>query len=365
MKSPLRILMTACGAPGAPGILKCLRNNGEREIFVYGVDMDPNAVGFAMVDDRQVCRPGLSEGYAEEILEIAKRERLQVVLPLSTMELDALSNAKGAFEEAGSKVLVSDAEGLSIANNKAKLMAAAKGCGVAVPESYRVTSIEAFEQTVKRLGFPDRPVCFKPEFGKGSRGFLILDSTHDKFKALFDQKPASAHMSLEEAVSVLGQRESIPPLLVMEYLLGDEYSVDVLCDKGESLVVVPRVRTKIKLGICFTGRTEKHEKLIEFSKTLIRQLSLNYCINLQFKVGADGIPKLLEINPRVSGTIILCAGAGVNLPYLAIKLAVAEPLGEITPSWGVRMVRYWDEVFYDERGRPFAIPGKLDRLHRG
>ena len=30
----VRILMTGAGAPGYPSILNCLRNNGERELFI-------------------------------------------------------------------------------------------------------------------------------------------------------------------------------------------------------------------------------------------------------------------------------------------------------------------------------------------
>ncbi len=87
MPTPLRILMTACGAPGAPDILKCLRNNGERDVFVYGIDMNPDAVGFAMVDDGEVGPPGTAEEFAEKVLQIAERQQVLVVLPLSTMEL--------------------------------------------------------------------------------------------------------------------------------------------------------------------------------------------------------------------------------------------------------------------------------------
>ena len=101
VKPPARILMTACGAPGAPCILKCLRNNGERDVFVYGVDMNEDAVGFGMVDASGTCPPGRSEGFIDALLEIVRREDLQVVLPLSTMELDALAAAKGRFAAAG------------------------------------------------------------------------------------------------------------------------------------------------------------------------------------------------------------------------------------------------------------------------
>ena len=40
---PITVLLTGCGAPGVPGIIKCLRKNGERDIRIVGVDMNENA----------------------------------------------------------------------------------------------------------------------------------------------------------------------------------------------------------------------------------------------------------------------------------------------------------------------------------
>ena len=36
------------------------------------------------------------------------------------------------------------------------------------------------ELAARELGYPDRPVCFKPVFSSGSRGFRILDPTVDR-----------------------------------------------------------------------------------------------------------------------------------------------------------------------------------------
>jgi len=362
MANAVRLLMTACGAPGAPGIIKCLRNNGERNVFIYGVDMNPEAVGFAMVDDGQVGPPGQDPGFADFILEQARAENLQAVMPLSTMELEALSAARERFDRAGVSVLVSDLAGLRTANNKGELMEVAACCGVLVPRFIRVQTVRQFEEAVRALGFPEQPVCFKPEFGKGGRGFRILSGSRDPFEDLFEQKPGSAFTTLHDVIGILRMRASFPPLLVMEYLPGAEYSVDLLCRAGEVLAVVPRVRTAIRLGICSVGETVRDQRLIEFSSRLVRELRLSYCINLQFRMDAEGVPRLLECNPRVSGTIVLCAGAGVNLPYLALKLALKEPVLAIEPRWGIRMMRYWDEVFRDNQGHHFVLPDGLDHL---
>ena len=43
----------------------------------------------------------------------------------------------------------------------------------------------------EELGYPDRPVCFKPVFSSGSRGFRILDPTVDRAHQLLNERPGS------------------------------------------------------------------------------------------------------------------------------------------------------------------------------
>jgi predicted ATPase len=41
---PIRVLLTACGCPGASTLIRMLKQNGEREVEIIGVDMDDQAI---------------------------------------------------------------------------------------------------------------------------------------------------------------------------------------------------------------------------------------------------------------------------------------------------------------------------------
>ena len=36
----IKVLLTACGCPGASTLIRMLKNNGEREVEIIGTDMD-------------------------------------------------------------------------------------------------------------------------------------------------------------------------------------------------------------------------------------------------------------------------------------------------------------------------------------
>jgi len=352
----ITVLITGAGAPGAPGIIKSLRLVKERKIRIIGVDMDTNSSGFAMLDKWYRGEKAESDDFIPRIIEICEEECVDVVIPLVTNELMKFAKTVLEFEEIGTKVVISSPKDLQIANNKYLLMKICKENEIPTPQFYRAQSWDEFESAIYELGSPELPVCFKPPVSRGLRGFRILKEDINRLDLLMNYKPTDVFTSLEDVSKVLKNAEPFPELLVMEYLPGKEYSVDVLVNKGNALIVIPRLREKLKMGISFVGTTEDNEAIIKYSKKVVNLLGLHGNIGLQFKLDANNIPKIIESNPRVQGTIVLCTAAGVNMVYDAVKLALDEEVVERQEDvrWGVKMIRYWDEV-YCENGRYFTI----------
>ena len=349
----ITVLLTGAGAPGCAGIVRSLRANGERPIRIVGVDMNPDAYGFALVDEGATVPAGTDEDYIPRMVDIAEREAADVILPLTTAELEPLARHREAFD---ATVMVSGAEALGVANDKGRLydFLDREGFGCA-PTFRRVETLDEFVDACTELGYPDRPVCFKLPVASGMRGFRVLDESDDSLTRLLSQKPDSTVTTLDEVAPVLDSADTFPELIVMEYLPGEEYSVDVLARGDVAEPVIPRSRTRTRAGISFEGTVERDEQLIEAAREICRGLGLEYNINVQFKYDRAGVPKVLEINPRVSGTIIMCVGAGANLPYLGVKYALDEPLPTVDVEWGTHMVRYWQEVFRSPDGETFHV----------
>ncbi len=351
----ITVLVTGAGAPGAPGIIKNLRLVEERKIKIIGVDMEPNSVGFSMVDKTHLIPSALDKEFIPSILKICKKEKVEVVMPLVTKELMPFAENIKKFEEIGVKISISHPQKLQIANNKYLLMSHCSNNNIPVPEFIKVNSYIEFKEAVLKLGYPKNKVCFKPPISNGSRGFRILTQGIDRLDLLINHKPINTITTLEDITPVLKNAKVFPELIVMEYLPGKEYSVDILADNGKAIIVIPRLREKLKMGVSFVGITVKNDTIIEASKKIVATLNLNGNIGLQFKEDENKVPKLIESNPRLQGTIVLCAAAGVNLVYLAVKLALREKIISPKVKWDVKMIRYWNEVYYDKRGQAYTL----------
>lgn len=341
----VNILMTGGGAPGAAGIIRCLQQEPSFNLVV--ADANPNAVGKHLVKVFQKIPPASDPAFITTILSLCREKNIHIVMPLVTRELFQFAKHKKDFEFAGAQVLVSPFDSLEIANDKSKLYQFLDWRGVELPAFRIVETVSQFEQAVAELGYPGKTVCFKPSISNGSRGFRIISNDVDRHHLLFNEKPTAVYMAFEEAVSILSSRK-FPELLVSEYLPGDEYSVDCIANDGEVLVVVPRIRNRMINGISVEGEFIQNDEIIQYCSTIIREVKLHGNIGIQVKKSESGKFLLLEINPRVQGTICAGLGAGINLPVLAVKQQLGHKITpeELNVKWGTKFSRYWNEVFY-------------------
>lgn len=341
----INVLMTGAGAPGAAGILHCLHQYAA--FHVIAVDANPNAYGRWLAKESGCIPFATDAAFIDSLLSLCRKKNIHVVLPLVTKELLPLAAHCKEFELAGTKLLVSPIASLEIANNKSRLYEFLQWRGIDVPAFRVAETAGQFEAMAAELGFPGKTVCFKPSVSNGSRGFRIISGSHDEFDLLFNQKPGSCYITYHDAVRILSSRP-FPELLISEYLPGEEYSVDCLARHGDPVLVIPRIRKKMINGISVEGEFIEEKNVIAYCTQIIRELRLHGNIGIQVKRSAEGKFLVLEINPRVQGTIAAALGAGVNLPALAVRQELGLPIqpGELQVKWGVQFARYWSEVFH-------------------
>lgn len=351
----IAVLYTSADGLGYPSHVKCLQSVNERKIKIIGTAQDENAAGFAFVDMGYVVPPVANIRFIDIMLEICIKEKVQVVIPAAPQDLEIFAEAKDKFESNGTKVIISPLESLQIANNKYLLYRYCEGGHIPIPNFVRVKSNSEFKDAVLDLGYPKKDVCFKPVVSSGSRGFRILVNHKQRLDLLLADQPDSTLATFDDICTLFDEVKEFPELIVMEYLTGDEYSVDIVADKGKALVVVPRTRDKVMLGASFVGKVIEHKKIIEYSEKVTAGLKLHGAVGLQFKLDSDGIPKILEVNARPHGALMLSAAAGVNILYLAIKVALGENITKPKIKWGTKMLRFYSEVYQDEKGYFFEI----------
>jgi len=340
----INILMTGAGAPGGPGIIKCLKDVPNSKLIVG--DADHKASGKFLNDSFVLLPKAKDDNFINKVLSICKEMKIDVIFPLVTMELFKFSKNIEIFKKNNIKVLVSDFQNLSIANNKSSLYKHLEKKGISTPIFRVVKNYEEFYKAKEEIKSITSSYCFKPSISNGSRGVRLVCDDINEFDLLFNEKPNSLYISDEKINNIL-KDNSFPELLIAEILPGNEYTIDTIVDNtGDPILILPRIRTKTNGGISVAGKFEKHTKIIDYCYKIIKSLKLVGPIGIQVKEDKYGDFKILEINPRIQGTSVAALGAGVNLPRLALEsfLNIEYTIPEI--KWDTEFIRYYEELFF-------------------
>jgi carbamoyl-phosphate synthase large subunit len=237
-----------------------------------------------------------------------------LIIPTVSEELLSFSKNIELFEKKGIKVAVSNERSIEIANNKLNTYNFFKGEPYC-PEVYSVIN-------------PKFPCVVKPVNSRGARGFYICD---DK---------AALEVALQK-----NEHEGYTSV-VMELLKGTEYSVYGLSDlSGQPVVSVvnQRIRT---VGESKVAKIVSSPKIGELASKIARTLNLVGPWNVQV-MGVDGSFKLVEVNPRVAGTLSLIVASGLKYVDLVIKIFTGTKIAteELKYATGIIMTRYNEEIF--------------------
>lgn len=321
----MRILITGAGGPSAISVWKSLSADHD----IHMADIDPCAAGLYLVpEDRRLIVPrGDSPELAPALLEACRARSIELLLPTVDSEFVPLAEVRSKFEASGVALPISPLEALRVCRDKDLLISRLRGLAP-VPESEPMTEDVA-------AAISSFPRFVKPRLGAGSRGAVKIDGRED-----LDALPKDGS------------------LLLQEYLPGEEYSVDVYVHSdGRVMAAVPRERMKTDSGVAVTARTLNNQDLIESAVRVAQVIGVRYVANIQFKRAADGIFKLLEINPRFPGTLPLTTAAGVDMPKLMIDDVTGRKMPDgLLPFKEIMVVRYWTEHYFD--------PAEWERLCR-
>lgn len=309
-------------------------NPDQRKFVIYGSHPNPDAL-YLQYCDYVYIEPDISGNeYIEFCLDFCKKHRINIFIPRKENVL--ISRRLAEFEAIGVKVLVCpDAKLMEMVDNKATAYQVFENTFYkrepifTIPDYYVVNNSKDFKKAYQLLKEDGHQVCMKPAIGEGATGFRVIKDEIDTIDQLFHQG-INYRMPYKYACEILSQQESFPDIMVLEYLEGREYSIDCVASKENLFAAIPRMKGDGRVRELVESR-----ELIQLAEKFHQVFRLPYVFNIQIKY-SHGVPKLLEINPRMSGGMHASCLSGINIPYLAIKILLGEEVENVTPKFGIR-----------------------------
>jgi hypothetical protein len=282
------LVFPSCNEPGLEIINSLARSN---KITLFGgssveVEYDPSRV---LLKNYIVCPKYPCSDFKERMETLLEEHQIDLVFPT----VDVLVAEFSSWRLPRTTFVTPNSEAARLFLSKSKTYERLKDI-VAVPRLYDLTTFEL-------------PAYAKPEIGSGSRGAVVINTIDD------------LHIALQEG------------LLVMEYLPGDEFTVDCFNDlQGRLRFSHVRVRGRIGRGIALGTKGVFLAEIEEAVTRISEHVRIEGPWFAQFKINREGRPVLLEVNCRVAGSMTLTRLSGVNIPLLSAFLFMGYDI-EIPP----------------------------------
>ena len=308
----LCILVTGAGGPAGVAVIRALHVSGFR---VAAADADPLAAGLRLADDSAVLPRYDDDTYADQLARVAEKAGASVLISTISEEMPRLERHRDLLQDAGLSWWLPSAETVETCIDKWRFAEVVATTGVAAPATALGTS----------CGVPG-PWIVKPRFGRGSRDIFRIDAPEDL--------PAVLRL--------------VPDPVVQTRLSGREFTVDALVDRDGGLVgAVPRWRTETKAGISVKGETFVDERVTAGVVAVLHAVGFSGPANVQGFVTDSGGTAFVEVNPRFSGGLPLSLAAGADLVGEYVRGVLGLPIrpDRLRFRPGVRMVRYFEEIF--------------------
>lgn len=327
--SKIKVLVTDAGHKNA---LACVRSLGKKGFKIGCVGNPGQTLSFY---SRYCCWKHLinigqnrnhyefAENYARELLKIIEKNNYDVLIPVGLESCLTVSKYKDDFEKC-INVSIVDWETMKIAYFKHESMRFARKIGVNVPKSISIKSNEDLIRTEK--------ICFPIVLKTSDSGLEYCNNTDE----------------LVRNYEVL-KRASLTAVLAQEYIVGSGHGFYALFNKGTLKAMFMHERIKeypITGGPSAVAKAYYDENLIEQGLNLLKALNWHGVAMVEFKKDfRDGKFKLMEINPKLWGSLDLTIAAGVDIPYLMVLQAMDVDFEPIT-NYKRDVVYRW--IFPDE-----------------
>ncbi|HEY6151522.1 MAG TPA: ATP-grasp domain-containing protein [Gaiellaceae bacterium] len=276
-------------------------------------DADPLAPTLYHADEHDLVPRVDDPAYIPALAEIVRSRGVDLVVPVTDIDSVLLAQRR---DELGAPLLLPDTDIVVSTADKYAAHELFVQHGIPSPPSWLPEDVPEDARY---------PLLVKSRYGYGSRNIYRAE----------DRRQLDFFLGYTPAES-----------FVQQCCLGEEFSIDVLCDfEGRCLNAIPRTMILSKGGESIQGRTIKDPELIEAARQVAESLPLKGPATIQV-FREDGEHRVTDVNPRFGGAFPLPLAAGGNYPELVLALVSGERpepmLGEFRE--GVAMTRFYSSL---------------------
>lgn len=327
-----RVLVPGAGGPGAVNLTRSLKLAPE-PIFSVGCDANPYYLRLALTDRKAlVPRCSDEDAYVEAIARLCREHALDFVFPNSSLEMMVLTRRAADIP---ARMFVPSLATQEVAASKWLTWQRFAAAGIPVPRTVVIETPADIERAFDTIA--TRPIWFR---GAGIPGRGVGGA------ALPCRKPIEAHGWIEF-------HDGWGSFIASEFLPGENLTFLGLFREGRletsqgrqrDAYVIPHVSPSGITGAPAISHTVSRPDLNDLGHRAVLAVdpAFNGVAFVDAKAAADGRILPTEVNAgRFGTTHNFYSAAGVNFPYLLLRMAFDEPIPDLPLYDALPPDLYW------------------------
>lgn len=247
------------------------------------------------------------EKFSSQLLDELRSVQYDMMFPMEDATIDVVLEHRTEFERL-TRIPLPSTESMRIASDKAATIHLAQNLGIPIPKTYWPDSDVELSQLMSEISFP---AVIKPTHGSGSRGLRY----------------AATPSELVDAYRIVNKTSHRPLIQELIPRTGQGVGAAMLFDSNHQPVAgftYKRIREYPINGGPSTLRESTHDpELLAMATKLLTELNWYGVAMVEFKIDPrDGVPRLMEINPRFWGSLELAIVSGVDFPNLLYQMVM-------------------------------------------
>lgn len=275
------------------------------------------------VGDKSYISPMIyEETYIPFLLEICKKEKINILVSLFDIDLPILAYNRDKFENLGVKLILSDLSIIEVCNDKYKMNKFLKNNFF--DTIYTGLSIE--DEYIKNNISSEKKFILKPRWGMGSLGIYISDE-YEEAKYFYKK----IRKDIDKSYLRYEAKQDIEnSILIQELIEGKEYGLDIVNDlKGNYITTIVKEKLAMRSGETDIAKIVHFPLLEDFGKRIADKTRHIANMDLDLILNDKGI-FVIDMNARFGGGYPFTHKAGVNIVKIIKELLEGKTIDKNT-----------------------------------
>lgn len=272
----IKILILSVGTNANYHVAKIFKEKFRDSFFIVGVDINESYLvpSIIYLDSFYKVPSSADSSYFQTILNLCKRERIDVILPSFDIDQKLFYPENSALVGLGIYSLGVPYKSLEMYDNKENMIKFLQKNNIDIPYTFSLSEIE-----------DTKKYFLKPKNGVASQGIKI-----------------------EKGIEIKKYKEN-KNLLIQEICQKPEVTLECFYYDG-TLNTIARERIETKSGVCTKAHVYHDEQLQEIALNFVKKIETPIYFNLQFMKNSKNRSVITDVNLRLAGGMSLSHAAG-------------------------------------------------------